>query len=749
MKLTIFCKDEAQLQGNCGALLKTTLSKFDVEPTLIFGDRTAIPLGVPVLALDKGAQQELGLTTQERWELLPTGQWAIGGIFPTAVLYEPTKAVHFINLIDKATQPNLGWIYPPTRIEAIDDPYPLPNLNQDFGRICVDIETTSKEWRDPKGYIFLVGILTERGECWILTRPYLEKPETQTWLRALFTQHGPRIGGHNFKFDVLFLHREFGIPLTVGWDTISMVNTYHESWHKGLKELATFYFDADDYETRLVKPYLGKGKTYEDVPYPQMREYLLCDLGYNLVLSFELEALLKEVGRWEMPYLGHEIPQVNLLTEVEANGFAVDLARIDMEIAAMQVDADKLKAQVIELSEGHIQNPGSKPQVGNYLFNIMGKKVTRRTAKKKAPSVVEEILVEHRDIPAIAALLAWNRVTKLLSSYLVNIKNYVYQDKFGVDRVHPNWKHWNVITHRLSAEAPAIQTIPHKDAKKDTLPQWLFDAAGLEMREGFEVIEDGVIADYGTTIKSVYVAAPGNVLITMDGSGWEMTVCAGWSKDPYLTERINANISVHTEICDDMYGQGQWTKAQRVKEKNVYFGWQFCGSVNAFVMETGLPRYIVQRIVDYLNTHCGGVVAWQKEMLQQAKTGSIKIPFFNYEIHFDLITERVLKDLGKNAANYPIQGAGSMLISRAAYLAQPYLWWLGGAGIVALVHDDYTVEAPPHYAYYVAKTMAKYLEVAGKEFNSNIAWNAEFKIGPNWATQKELTLEQIKQQFGE
>src|SRR3990167_8948539 len=217
---------------------------------------------VPVLVLGEWAQRSLGLSVAERWERtkLSGGKWSLGAKHPAAAIYEPTLMFQIAQAIKKfslASTPDDVYYQYPGKMVYVENPYPLPDLNRWGGQlICVDIETDNGvSWRDPDNHIFLLGIGVG-SEFYILTREYLNQPETHAWLRALFVQHGHNIGGHNFKFDLLKLAQEFGVPLVIGWDTILMVNVYHESWHKGLKELATWFYNADDYEERLVKNYL-------------------------------------------------------------------------------------------------------------------------------------------------------------------------------------------------------------------------------------------------------------------------------------------------------------------------------------------------------------------------------------------------------------------------------------------------------------------------------------------------------------
>lgn len=678
----------------------------------------------PILALGRWAQRALGLEMQERWEREAlTGKWAIATWHPAYVLRAPGMAIHLTRAIDKV----LGSRLPPLEITAGQvNPPVLPEINADYGDITLDIETNGLKWY--RDHIFMLGIATKRGDVWIFDGDRLQDQEFIAWLQAFVSQHYARIGGHNYKFDALFLNRQFGTPLAVGWDTLAMVNTLHEYWHKSLKELATYYFDADDYSSHLVKPFLStikkaKDRTYDRVPRPQMIEYLTRDLVYNRALRDILEQELRAKGRWDWPYLNHELPQINMLAQVERNGFAVDPARISVESVEMQKDIEALTEQLAEASKGVIQNPNSTKQVSEYLYKVQGYPVTVRTPKG-APSTNEEVLLTFADDAVVKVLLRHRRVTKLKSSYLDNIIGFVYTDSTGQPVVSASYNHSSVVTHRISATDPAVQTIPHTDREKDG------------------------DKDYGTRIRRCYTARPGHILITADGKGWEMTCAAAQSGDPYLLAKINAGVDVHGSLCDIAFGAGHWSRAMRTKEKNIYFGWQYCGSVPAFVAETGLPVETVQAVVDVLNENLQGVVTWQRKMFEQAKTGKIVIPFFNYTIHFELITDNLLKDLRKMAVNYPTQGVGWMIMSRAAYLSQSVLSDLG-AKIVALVHDDYTIDVPVYHAYRAAQVMQRNVAGAGRDFNPKLLWQVEFKVGTNWGDLTELTLEQIKERYGE
>ncbi len=745
---------------------------------------------VPVVALGRYAQQALGLVDQDYLQREKhTGKWAIATFHPAVLKSNPTKLINIESAFHKALS-HSSWThaeYPGKNY--ILNPYNLPDLNQHWHRICVDIETTSTDWRHAD--IFLVGIAFDTGERLIFTRQSLQTPQFQAWLRALFAHHGKVIGGHNFRYDSLCLNRQFNTRLVVGWDTMAMACVIHEQWYKGLKDLARFWLNAQDWEEDLVKTGLQRCEdqrkkdlvelrqarhhlrlkrptqehmafiekvyakyrirnldeiltkidevstrkfNYSDVDGDIMHEYLACDIDYNLQLSYVLEAQLKATGKWDMPYEGHEIPQMNMLIQVERNGFAVDLRHAAKLADDIRSQMNTIQAIIAQKSEGVLQNPNSHAQVRTYLFETLGRKPTLKTASG-AWSVNESVLEEHKDDPIIAAVLYYRRIAKLVSSYLENLDETCTIDKMGVIRCNPSYRPEKTVTHRLSAEDPPIQTIPKKDSTKDTAPAWLAE---------YGITSAG---DWGELIKQVYVAPPGMVLLRADGKGWELWVavalCAIFGvSETYLESVINTGGDPHSQMCDDLWGKG-WTKAQRTLQKNVYFGTQYRGLPYAIHMETGIPLETVERIQRELLKKLVGLPKLWDILYKMAVTDQlITLPFFNYDVHFDLVTNELLRQIEKNSINYPVQGIGSMIISRAAIKALPLLETLG-AHIVALVHDDYTIEVPIDKQQLAAEIMVDSILSSARDFYPNLDWRVELTVGKNWGEMKEVRIEEL------
>ena len=681
---------------------------------------------VPTLVLGRIAQDALGIQQQYRWEFA-YNRWCLAVPHPAAVLQAPDSAIFLYKGVEKFKRgPNDGW-EPWIKTDYEVNPYPLPEVNEDYGRICLDIETTGVEWRDPANSIFLLGLYTQRGDCWIFDRDAMDTAEWQAWIRAMFQHHGENIGGHNFKFDVNFLVREFSVRPVIGWDTMLMVNVYHEHWMKDLKGLATYYFDAPDYAHDLVlKHKQGKNWNYSMAPREDVIHYLVNDVVYNMKLYFHLEWQLLDEDQYVWPYQMHEIPQINLLLDVEQRGFVVDRVRAISEQREFGYDVYYLKQAVQILSDGHIENPGSYPQVREYLYNVLKLKPTVFTPKGK-PATSEEAIRGFKHIPAVQALLAYRRVSKLKNSYIDNLLDKLHRDKDGNWRVHTTYNAANVVTHRLSAQAPAAQTVPHEDLAKDTIPDCVK-----------KLFPDHTFGTkYSVRIKNLYVAPPGYTLVGVDGMSWEVWTATVQSEDTYLAAIFNKGESPHKGLCDMLYGP-DWTKAQKVREKNTFFGWIYMGSASAVAHETGLPFDDVKAVMDMLEMNLTQLKQWRLRLVDQAmSTGMIPVPKFGYHMHFELVTQTNQRDIEKHAVNYVNQGVGSMLISKAAIIANPKLKELGG-GVVALVHDAFYAEVPSDKILEGQEIAAQALLEAGHWFSTFAQCGAEVMVGKRWGVMEEV-----------
>jgi DNA polymerase-1 len=511
-----------------------------------------------------------------------------------------------------------------------------------------------------------------------------------------------------------------------------MANVYHEGWYKDLKSLSTYFLNADDYAARLVHDWLKtnikrpKDRTFDKVPRDQILEYLYWDITYNLSLSFDLEYELVRKGLWDMPYREHEIPQLGMLARAEARGMCVDTAQAKLEEVAMTEDLDDLTRLIQEYSDGVIENPGSSLQVRKFLFDVLKLKSSKRTpkgAKSTDKNVLDELQGQHK---IIDLLRSHRRIAKLRNSYISNLGKFTREDKYGQQRVHPVFKTWNVVTHRIAAEKPPVQTIPRSGDPRDQIEDWIIQEVGRKFD-----------ADYGGRIKRIFVAPPGYDIFAVDGASWELRVAAVLSQDPFLLNAYRTGQDPHGMACDLIFDE-VWGKAERANEKRVMFANLYGQTVEAAVTVSELTREQKGRVVKFFAEHLSRLIEWKTEMYELAKKqGYIDLPGFNYRVHFDLITNKNNYDLKKLAVNYPVQGIASMITLRAATLAEPELLAMG-AHLIATVHDSILGESPEHRTWEALDIACRYLEAAGVWWSNDIPWVAEPEKGKSWGTLKEM-----------
>jgi DNA polymerase I-like protein with 3'-5' exonuclease and polymerase domains len=691
----------------CRDRLRHTLAYFDDD--------------VRVLALGVVAQRALGITA-DRWqpEAL-TGKQAIGTKHPAAAFKdERGGAMVFIEeVFKKLTAPPPFHRHAPN-YHVVRDVEELPDPSWWHGPICVDIETTGKQWWNTYHHICLIGVshmTNGRVTGWIIPEHVFRAAAGKAWLHNLWAMCGTQIGGHNFGFDMLWLHQEFNLPIKFGWDTMLMANIYNGHWHKGLKPLCGYFYDVPDWSVpvkQCLKSLPKERRHFGNVPSSIMYPYLAADIHYNLELYGDLKARLATAGTWDMPYKGCELPLARELCHMELRGFPVDMARVRFESHRLGEQVKRLAQQIYEDSGQAIENPNSYVQIAAYLYDNLG---LRHTAKLPARSTAKGAL-DTLDNELARLILDYRRVAKLKNSYLDNLHAQVHPTVYDdISLSHASYQQAHVISGRMSARKPAIQTIPKQNRERDG------------------------DADYGRRIKDCYVARPEYTLVCVDGSQWELRVAAAWSQDPWLLDAYNSGMNVHSAACDMMYGAGKWDKAMRTKEKNVMFGLIYGGTLEGIITSAGIVSGDAARVFEFFSSELRGLMDWRAEMFELARTkGEIVSPYFNRVFHFPFVHRGNQHAVEKYAVNYIVQGTASNITLDAAARAGPSLRDCG-AYLIAAVHDELVAEAPYQFVNAVARNLGNELCLAGHRAFPSVSWAVEAEQGTRWGSLVSLEME--------
>ncbi|HYE52652.1 MAG TPA: DNA polymerase I, partial [Azospirillaceae bacterium] len=297
--------------------------------------------------------------------------------------------------------------------------------------------------------------------------------------------------GHNVKFDLQVLGQH-GLRVAPIDDTMLISYVLGTGAHgHGMDELAMRHLG---HACITYDEVTGTGKariTFDRVPLDRALAYAAEDADITLRLH---RVLRHDLLRAHMVtvYETMERPLVPVVAAMETDGVLVDraaLAELSRDLAQRLVE---LEADVHRLA-GRSFNVGSPKQLGEVLFDEMGLpggKKGKTGAYSTDSSVLEPLAEMGHDI--VQRVLDWRQLSKLKSTYTDALQEQI---SARTGRVHTSFAMAATATGRLSSTDPNLQNIP-------------------------------IRTEEGRKIRRAFVAAEGNVLLSVDYSQIELRLVA-------------------------------------------------------------------------------------------------------------------------------------------------------------------------------------------------------------------------------
>jgi DNA polymerase-1 len=284
--------------------------------------------------------------------------------------------------------------------------------------------------------------------------------------------------------------------------------------------------------------------------------------------------------------------------------------------------------------------------------------------------------------PLAQAILDYRQVQKLKSTYVDALPKMV-SPKTG--RVHTVFSQSVAATRRLSSTDPNLQNIP-------------------------------IRSDLGRELRKVFIADPGNSLISVDYSQVELRVLAHFCEDPILMDAFVRGEDVHTRTAAVLFeiDPSKVTREQRTQAKAVNFGVLYGMGAVRLARDLKIPRRTASKFVEDYFERQKGVRRYVDDTLDFArKHGFVRtlvgrrrlLPEINSSNRgARAATERV-------AINTPIQGSAADLIKLAmirldARLREEH----ADARLLLQVHDELLVEASEAKAEAIAALVKHEME---------------------------------------
>ncbi len=185
-----------------------------------------------------------------------------------------------------------------------------------------------------------------------------------------------------------------------------------------------------------------------------------------------------------------------------------------------QVVIDKLTQEIYEMA-GEEFNINSPKQLGVILFEKMGLPLEYTKKTKTGYSTAVDVLERLAPIaPIVAKILEYRQITKLQSTYVLGLQDYI----LGDGKIHTRYVQDLTQTGRLSSVDPNLQNIP-------------------------------VRLEQGRLIRKAFVPSTEDaVLLSSDYSQIELRVLAHISGDEHLIAAFKEGADIHTSTAMRVFG---------------------------------------------------------------------------------------------------------------------------------------------------------------------------------------------------
>lgn len=568
----------------------------------------------------------------------------------------------------------------------------LDELLNGYDKFVIDIETAFEkdaEFERPNHYPLLcLGIGYARGAVVVLGRNALASEAVRIKLKSLIEDK--KLTGHNIKFDLSGL---MGIGIGKA-DFDTMLASYALDERGGIHRLkyqSAEQLGCPDYESEIKKYTTGKNGSWANIPPDILHRYNAYDVGN----TWDLEGLYK-------PQLTSELGKLN--------GFLIDASNflMDVERGGMLIDQDllgKLDEQYQETLEEQekglehwVANPRSPKQVTEALAEYGIE--TDSTDADHLNLLLDEHLPEDSSAAEFCRrLLRYRKDQKLWGTYIQGLRKRLYNGRaFTTFTLHMT------VTGRTSSRNMNLQNIPR-----------------------------------GSLIKSMYVPAPGNVLIQGDYNQLEFRVVTCMAEEEAVAEIFrDPSRDVFGEFSERLFGKG-WTKDHRQIMKRIVHGTdygmeakkmteQINGDAKNFGVDLRVTVDDSKRFQKFYRGLVPGIMGWQNEVKNAIfKEGGDLVTDFGRHRRFWLITDENKYEVTHEGLAFKPQSIASDICLTAAMRLHKMMPEYGAA-IRLLVHDSIIVEAPIEAQHQVAHLMQKTMMDAGSEWSDYVPFAVEIKI---------------------
>lgn len=432
---------------------------------------------------------------------------------------------------------------------------------------------------------------------------------------------------------------------------------------------------------------------------------LLSHLAKKIQVLVESKAVmlakLAENGQSELLF-DMELPLANVLAKMEIAGIRVKSGTLAEMAIENQVIIDRLTENIYDMA-GETFNINSPKQLGEILFDKMGLPLEFTKKTKTGYSTAVDVLERLAPIaPIVAKILEYRQITKLQSTYLLGLPNYILED----GKIHTRYVQDLTQTGRLSSTDPNLQNIP-------------------------------IRLEQGRLIRKAFVPAKENaVLLSSDYSQIELRVLAHISQDEHLISAFKDGADIHTATAMRVFGikkPEDVTANDRRNAKAVNFGIVYGISDFGLANNLGITRKKAKEYIDTYFERYPGIKNYMETVVREARDKGYVETLFKRRRELPDINSRnfnVRNFAERTAINSPIQGSAADILKIAMInLDKALTKGNYKAQMLLQVHDEIVLEVPKDELEDVRKLVQETMQAA---VQLNVPLIAETETGVTW-----------------
>lgn len=564
--------------------------------------------------------------------------------------------------------------------------------------ISFDSETTS---RNPlTSTVIGISFAVEKHKAWFIPLENHTIPEAhlRKELQKILDSKTLK-GGQNIKFDILAL-RSLGLTVSDPlFDTMIAAFVIRSDGQHNLDSLAREYLG---YEMVSYSDLVGSGKNQmdiRDVDPGELVRYACEDADLTLQLWHTLKPELQSMNALRLCE-EIEFPLINVLSEMEATGVAIDTGFLRDLSKKLSTDLLKIREGIYEHA-GYEFNINSTQQLSKVLFEKLGLPPVKKTKTGYSTdtSVLERLKGAH---PVIDMLLEYRQYTKLQSTYIDALPKLINPN---TGRVHTSFNQTIASTGRLSSSNPNLQNIP-------------------------------IRTDLGRSIRRAFIATSDKyVIMASDYSQIELRIMAHVSGDKGLLDAFNNKEDIHATTAAKVFDVplDEVNPNMRRKAKEINFGIMYGISPFGLAARLEIPQGEAADIIERYFRRFPNVHQYIEDTTEKAKRDGYVATLMGRRRYLPDITSRnktVQQNAIRQAINMPIQGTAADMIKLAMVrIHKKMLSKKFQSKMIIQVHDELVFDVDKTELDELKKLVKKEMESA---LDLDVPIEVETGVGVSW-----------------